>query len=301
MCTASIQNEMLIRARTFSDLARVASCFVGITILVSCDPGSLALPPGSERFSPPAVYDEWWSLTEGCSGKSGDFSRISWYIVPGVSQIPLGDGHTEVNARWDSSTNRIILAGGADADGELVRHEMLHALLQTKAHPRSEFISKCAGVVVCTTGCITDAGPPPPANPNAIAIDPSRLNIGVALIPAVPRETLNGGNFMMVISAENRDTVPVIARLSLGGNDFGSSFSFRIVDTLGNTASYDMPAEVPEVTWFAPREVKQFIFDFRIAAGDPRSRFYQALGTFTFGGAYGRSFAPNPPTITISH
>lgn len=271
--------------------------FLALPLLEACDLTGPALPTGAEHFVPPAVYQEWWQLTEECSGKSGNFADVAWYRVPVVDVIPFGDG-TSVNARWDASENRIILAGDTEFAGDLVRHEMLHALLRSGGHPRNAFIARCGGVVVCTKECIADAGPAPQPDPAAKLVAPSALEIGVEVTPGAPSSSINGGNFMMVVTARNASASSVIVQLPPSG-DAGPSASFSY-DIVGNpiSSSYDMRAEVPEVTRFAPLEAKSFIFDFHI--GQEETRYYKSPGTFQFNGAYGGVWAPNPPTVVVS-
>jgi hypothetical protein len=271
--------------------------FLALPLLEACDLTGPALPAGAERFVPPVFYQQWWQLTEECSGSSGSFAGISWYRVPGVDAIPLGDG-TSVNARWDASENRIILAGDTEFAGDLVRHEMLHALLRAGGHPRNAFIARCGGVVVCIEECITEAGPAPQPDPAAQVVAPSALDIGVEVTPGAPSSSVNDGEFMMVVTARNSSASPVIVQLPPSGDAGPSvSFSFQIVGKSGST-SYDERAEVPEVTRFAPLEAKRFIFDFHIGQGE--TAYYQSPGTFQFKGAYGGVWAPNAPTVVVS-
>jgi hypothetical protein len=271
--------------------------FLALPLLEACDLTGPALPAGAQHFVPPAVYQQWWQLTEECSGTSGSFAGVSWYRVPDVDAIPLGDG-TSVNARWDASENRIILAGDTEFAGDLVRHEMLHALLRSGGHPRDAFIARCGGVVVCTEECITEAGPAPQPDPAAQLVAPSALQIGVEVTPGAPSSSVNNGNFMMVVTARNTSASPVIVQLPPSGDAGPSvSFSFDIVGNAGST-SYDMRAEVPEVTRFASSEAKRFIFDFHIGQGE--TRYYQSPGTFQFKGSYGGVWAPNAPTVVVS-
>jgi hypothetical protein len=271
--------------------------FLALPLLEACDLTGPALPAGAEHFAPPAVYQQWWQLTEECSGTSGNLADVNWYRIPSVDMIPLADG-TLVNARWDASENRIILAGDTEFAGDLVRHEMLHALLRGGGHPRNEFIARCAGVVVCTEDCITEAGPAPQPDPAAKLVAPSALEIGVEVTPGAPSSSVNGGNFMMVVTARNPSASPVIVQLPPSGDAGPSvSFSYHIVGS-PISSSYDMRAEVPEVTRFAPLEMKRFIFDFHIGIDD--SRYYKAPGNYQFNGAYGRVWAPNAPTVVVS-
>jgi len=266
-------------------------------LLNACDPTGPQLPPGAVRFTPPAVYRDWWALTEECSGISGDFSDVTWYRVPGVADFAFGDG-SSVNGRWDALGNRIILAGDAQLAGDLVRHEMLHALLHGGGHPRSAFIGRCAGTVACTKRCIKDGGAAPQPDPAAQTVNPSALEIAVEVIPDAPSSSVMDGHFMMVVTARNSAASPVTVQLRPSGDGGPSvSFSYSIVGASGGT-SYSERAEVPEVTMFAAFEVKRFIFDFHIGTGN--TRYDRAPGTYNFNGAYGDVWASNPPTVTVS-
>jgi len=271
--------------------------FLALPLLEACDLTGPALPAGAEHFVPPAAYQQWWQLTEECSGSSGSFADVRWYRVPGVDVIPLGDG-TSVNARWDASGNRIILAGDTEFAGDLVRHEMLHALLRSGGHPRNAFIARCGGVVVCAQECIADAGPAPRPDPEAPVVAPSALEIGVEVTPGAPSSSVNDGNFMMVVTARNSSASPVIVQLPASG-DAGPSVSFGF-DIVGRSGEgfHSERADVPEVSRFASLETKRFIFDFHIGQGN--TRYYQPPGTFQFKGSYGGVLAPNPPTVVVS-
>ena len=237
-------------------------------------------------------------MTEACSGLQGDFSRIAWFRVPGAETIPLADG-TLVNGRWDPVSNRIVLAGQSERFGDLVRHEMLHALLQAGGHTRDAFIGRCGGTVVCEALCIKDAGPPPSPDPAATMVGPSALQIAVELVPAQPSVSVNDGWFRMVVTARNPMAGPVIVQLPSSNAGPGPSFSYDITDRQHSSGyRYDMLADVPEVSRFAPFETKQFIFDLQIGAG--QTRYDIPPGRYWFNGAYGGVWAPTPPTVTLS-
>ena len=252
----------------------------------------------AEQFTPAAVYREWWALTEACSGLQGDFTRITWFRVPGAESIPRDDG-TLVNGYWEGVSNRIVLAGNSERFGDLVRHEMLHALLQSGRHARDAFIGRCGGTVACDDTCIKDAGPPASPDPAATIVGPSALQIAVELVPSQPRVSVNDGWFRMVITARNPTTGPVLVQLP-PSEDAGPSlsFSYDISEGAGSGYRYDMRADVPEVSRFAPSETKRFIFDLQISAG--QTRYDICPGRYTFKGAYGGVWAPTPPTATLS-
>ena len=273
---------------------------LALPLLAACEtPVGPRLPTNAEPFTPPAVYREWWALTEACSGLQGDFTRIAWFRVPGAESIPLADG-TLVNGRWDRVSNRIVLAEESERFGDLVRHEMLHALLQGGGHPRDAFIGRCGGTVVCEALCIKDAGPPQPPDPAATMVAPSVLQIAVELVPAQPSVSVNDGRFRMVVTARNPMAGPVLVQLPPSGDPGPpASFSYDITDRpLSSGYRYDKRADVPEVSRFAPFETKQFIFDLQIGAG--QTRYDIPPGRYWFNGAYGGVWAPSPPTVTLS-
>jgi hypothetical protein len=268
--------------------------------LVACE-SSTAVPPGAERFTPPAAYRQWWTLTEACSGLHGSFDAVQWYVLPNTSTLQLNDG-TGVNAAWERRGNRIMLAGELDGRyaGDLVRHEMLHALLQAGSHPRDAFIGRCGGVVVCTTEC--DAGPAsaPASDPNAILVDAARLAIGVEVTttPASPPDSER--YVMMIVTARNPSAESWRVSLAPSG-DAGApaSFSYNLENkAIGAQVRYDMRADAPEVTRLAAGETKRFIFDFWVRSGP--TRYDLEPGTWTFRGAYGGMWTPLPPTLTLA-
>ena len=114
-----------------------------------------ALPGNAAVFDAPAIYTQWWSAVEQCSGLTGSLSAVTFYVVPGNSVNDGRDG--DVSGYWSKASNRIVLAGAYTNNGPLVRHEMLHALIQGVGHPALYFQQKCAGVVVCVKTCLTAA------------------------------------------------------------------------------------------------------------------------------------------------
>lgn len=268
--------------------------------LAQCEPITAPLPAGAVAFTPPSVYADWWRITEGCSARTGDYSAVSWYIVPDVSNVPGDD--PDVAGYWYAAGDRIVLAGASEWDGTLVRHEMLHALLRSGGHPRNEFLGACRNIVVCVKACIADGGPAPTPDPLAVAVSPARLDIAVHVTPIPPIDTADGGYFMMIVTARNPLTTPVIVQLP-ASSDAGPpvSFSYRVTSTIAGEAgqSYDMRADVPEDSSFAAGEVKEFIFDFHIVP-NAATFFELSPGTYVFAGGYGRVWAASQPTITIS-
>ena len=127
--------KSLIRLCGLALLGTLAACET------FCPPA--ALPAGAVRLAPPAQYLTWWEATEVCSGRSRSFERLEWYVVPGVRTFSTSAGARVGEWSHSSAGVRIVLADDY-ADNELVvRHEMLHALLDREGHPAEYFEQRC--------------------------------------------------------------------------------------------------------------------------------------------------------------
>lgn len=270
-----------------------------VPLLGACDFATEPLPDGAERFDPPAVYAQWWSLAEQCSGVTGDLTSVTWYRVPGAADLPF-KGEGPVGGIWYEQGNRIVLAGDQQLAGDLVRHEMLHALLRSADHPRWAFIDHCDGTLVCTGSCATESDPAPPPDAAADSIPLSALEIEMEVTPAAPGSSVNGGNFMMIVSVRNNASTPVIARLPPSG-DSGPpllyDYSYR--DRSGG-AEYGLPLDSPEQTRFAAHEVKRMIFDFHVVTVASDNRYEITPGTYAFAGGYGGVAAARTQAVVVS-
>ncbi len=164
------------------------------------------LPHGAQRFTPPAQYRAWWALTEACSGLHGDFNSVTWYTVPNTNTFTL-EG-TLVNGAWYGDPNRIVLGDSVKFAGSLVRHEMLHALLQVIGHPRQQFLGNCSDIVVCIEKCVSDAGGPPDTSESAPLLGPSVLPAAVLLAPDTVSMAADSGWTTVTVSITNRTSGP---------------------------------------------------------------------------------------------
>lgn len=106
-----------------------------LVLLAACD-FNIA---GSAPMEAPAVYREWWAETESCSGLSGDFERIEWLVVPGYS-FDCSSG--QCAGHWRDG-HRIYLAEEWMLNEMVVRHEMLHDLMNGGGHPNPPFGKGC--------------------------------------------------------------------------------------------------------------------------------------------------------------
>jgi hypothetical protein len=106
--------------------------------------GAAPVAPVERAWAVPTLelYQAWWTKTEECSGIKADMSQVTFYAVDSPSgAISLG---TEVaHGWWMRKGNRVYLPANALGEEWLVRHEMLHALLQRGSHPTEKFAEAC--------------------------------------------------------------------------------------------------------------------------------------------------------------
>ena len=101
------------------------------------------LPANAQPFAAPVEFRTWWARTEECSGRAGDLSRVDWFVVPGAHTVETSDGPKVGVWSHSSAGVRIVLAGDYVGSELVVRHEMLHALLDREGHPREYFEERC--------------------------------------------------------------------------------------------------------------------------------------------------------------
>lgn len=134
---------MLRHKRQFQYAATLVGFPALIAACTALAPHDLNLPAGAVELAAPPIYREWHQRTQACSGLPGDFSTVQFYVVPGVDTFPTEVGHKVGMWSREGRTNRIILAGNYLAHEMVVRHEMLHALLQREGHPDNYFVERC--------------------------------------------------------------------------------------------------------------------------------------------------------------
>ena len=243
------------------------------------------LPATAVALAPPLVYAKWWAMTTSCSGIPGSLGNVTFYVVPGVTQFKL-NGET-VSAYWTQGSNSIVIADSSVLDGSVVRHEMLHSLIRTSGHPRSAFLEKCLGVVSCTPGCVSDAGPPPNLTSIPPVVPSDSIEIQISFLPDVPSSTIDGGVFTMVVSAHNKADHPVIASLiALGGAEAAPfSYDIRPAFSPGGRITGAFNLDDPAATRFAAGETKRQYFDFVI--GQTVRNRTVTNGVYRISAAYG--------------
>ena len=106
-------------------------------------PSEPDLPAGAIPLTAQPAYAAWFERTEACSGLGGQFKQIQWFVVPGAETFATNAGPKV--GMWEKAGNtaRIIIAGNYVGHEMVIRHEMLHHLLDREGHPPEYFVSRC--------------------------------------------------------------------------------------------------------------------------------------------------------------
>lgn len=253
-----------------------------------------AFPGHAVPFSPPALYGIWWDMTESCAGLSVPFEDIQWFVIPESSSFVFG--RDVAGGVWFPSRKAIVLVSEGVLEGPLVRHEMLHALLQNGGHPRAEFLNLCAGVVSCMESCVREAGPAPPVPASIAHVSPSFLNLAVSVHPSTPSASVLDGYFSVTVLARNPAATAVLVDLP-PPEDAGppASFSYRLFGPRGGFFRSERAWDI-SVRLFQPGETKIMVYDF-FAGGEIRDGRLP-VGEYSFEAAYGQHWSPKT-TITL--
>lgn len=226
-------------------------------------------PDGAARLEPPAPYRLWWALAEQCSGVAAPFESVAWYHVPGAEALTI-EGRT-YHGIWYATGNRIVLAGGAVHRATLVRHEMLHALLQTGGHPAEQFSVRCAGYVACGGQCAAAAAAgaidpdPPGAVSGAQTVASTDLAHRAQLFPAAPSVAQSGGWVALVLEARNPSNEAVSVRLTpvAPGQHAAATFGWAVG---GRNQGYAFVWDT--LLAFGPGATRRHVEDIRLPEGE---------------------------------
>ena len=106
--------------------------------------GGAPVAPVERAWAVPTLelYQEWWRKTEQCSGLRAEMAGVTFYAVDSPSGA-ISLGREVAHGWWIREGNRIYLPANALGEEWLVRHEMLHALLQRGSHPTDMFVKAC--------------------------------------------------------------------------------------------------------------------------------------------------------------
>ncbi len=238
---------------------------------------------GSERFVPPAVYARWWKMVESCSGRFGNLGGVQWYRVPG-SQFTL-DGQL-VEGYWNRSANRVVLAEESIEHGPMVRHEMLHVLLQAGGHQRSQFLAACAGLVNCPGVCIKDAGPWRLPQEDYVIFPPDSLDVA-SRAELLPRESDGQRWVGLEVTVRNQRGRAVLVAAP-GDPVTPSTFGYKLAGPFGGISGEQIATD-SSTLFFQPFETKRWLFEFLVASD--LSEHHITPGNYAIGGAYARQWA----------
>ena len=153
-------------------------------------------PPNAVLIPSPPQYRVWWEVVESCSGHTADFNAVRWYRVP-IGEGLTVDGESAAGA-WFAAENSIAIGDGWRTVGSLVRHEILHAVLQTGSHPAEYFVGACGDEVACGRDCLDEV-----TLPNAIPLAVEQLNVDATLFPKLPSLARDDGNAAVVVRVRN--------------------------------------------------------------------------------------------------
>lgn len=89
--------------------------------------------------------DRWlrdmWTELESCSGRHRSFNAVDFYYVR--RQTLTGMNGIQTLGQFFTATNRIYVIEAKRSDRDVVRHEMMHALIRDKmGHPPEYFSEK---------------------------------------------------------------------------------------------------------------------------------------------------------------
>ena len=91
---------------------------------------------GAVRVSNP-TFEAIWNETEKCSGLTGNFSAVKFYVTP--KRFAVDNSGALAHGAWIKSENAIYMASGYETLHNSVMHEEMHALLQRTDHPSEYF------------------------------------------------------------------------------------------------------------------------------------------------------------------
>ena len=98
-------------------------------------------PVDARPLEPPPAYRVWWAEVELCTGTEGSFDRVFWYEATEIIDRERGTLHS---GAW-KPPHSIFIRSGSLSNRRVVKHEMVHDLLQIRSHDLEVF-ERCAGL-----------------------------------------------------------------------------------------------------------------------------------------------------------
>lgn len=262
-------------------LARRSSPLLAAMVVIhACDlPTAPGFPESAVPFAPPAAYETWWQLTAACAGVTRDFESVRWYVVPGARAIPYGGA--QYQGLWYRAGNRIVLAEQSTLRGGLVRHEMLHALIDRASHPRHYYRERCGGLVVCAGECEDEVGPDVAVSGTMSRLESWELDLDVELIAASAEPGSDLGWLGVLVSVTNPHAEERMVKLGTTGArpplpTFGYALALPGAEAPRETYVYALDTAVV----FGPGETRRRLFDLWLPSSE-----WEVRGLFGGGAA----------------
>ena len=172
--------------------------------LSACDLWKSDFPESAVAFTPPPQYRAWWQVVESCAGKRASFDGVSWYTVEPQQLVVHGDNAA---GAWFAENNSIVVVQNWVTQGSLVRHEMLHAILETGDHPIRDFNVRCADEVICGRECL-----PSDALPGAREVSVDVLHVEAVMFPPTVSLGIGEGKATIVVRVRNPTSTNIFVR-----------------------------------------------------------------------------------------
>lgn len=238
------------------------------------------------------MYGMWWDLVQSCSQRSKPMTNVTWRTT-----LAAVDDEQSDLVRWAPAGTRIDIPSTLIHNGSLVRHAMLHAILNLppNVHPRDAFIRRCGGVVQCEDACATEGRPP--SDSGAVDVPLSSIEVGVRIVPEAPSRDTREGFAAVLVEARNPSTHRVVVRPPSPSEKWVSPlFTFELRGS-GMLVRNNARPPTPDFTIFEPGERKLQVFDLRI--GLPPTQGGLPTGTLELKGAYQTKWASAHALISI--
>lgn len=100
-----------------------------------------AFDPTGVPMETPAIYRQWYSEVEACSGLTGNFDRVRWQHAPEIRQ-----GTSRYYGYWYPK-HTITIRDDSALNEKIVKHEEMHDLLQSGDHPALYFTQLCGNLI----------------------------------------------------------------------------------------------------------------------------------------------------------
>jgi len=256
-------------------VATVALALGAGALIAACD-SPLDVPGDATQFSPPAVYQRWWSMTQACAGRARSLNAVRWYHVPGSHFTVNGQ---DVRGYFNARDNTIILSDSLAAFAAGVRHEMLHAVLDFPGHPRDMYQGFCANAVTCPGACATDGGQWTAPSP---WVPMEADSLVVSAVATLMDPEVDGDRWLVIrVRAKNPLTRAIV--VDMPGTQ---TFSFTLASAASGALVQDaMTSTDTSAVYFAPTETKEFVFELQV--GDTFTRYSVPPGDYQYSVGFG--------------